>query len=87
LHSLVDSLSRLIVTIIQAKAQLKFRLIDQPKLQNRSQNPCKEADKGRDIGMSEAQNPYKLPLKTELTVFIEKSDEDASYQHRFEDNR
>ena len=32
LHSLVDGLSRLIVTIIQAKAQLKFRLIDQPKL-------------------------------------------------------
>jgi hypothetical protein len=32
LHSSVDSLSRLIVTIIQAKAQLKFRLIDQPKL-------------------------------------------------------
>jgi hypothetical protein len=37
--------------------------------------------------MSEAQNPYKLPLKTELAMFIEKSDEYASYQHRFEDNR
>ena len=37
--------------------------------------------------MSEAQNPSKLPLKTELTMFIEKSDEYASYQHRFDDNR
>ena len=49
--------------------------------------PCKEADGRRDIDMSEVQNPYKLPLKTELTVFIEKSDEYASYQYRFENNR
>jgi hypothetical protein len=37
--------------------------------------------------MSEMQNPYKLPLNPELTVFIEKSDEYASYQYRFENNR
>jgi adenylylsulfate kinase-like enzyme len=51
------------------------------------QNPCKQADEGEISNMAEVQNPYKLPLNPELTVFTEKPEESASYQYRFEDNR
>jgi adenylylsulfate kinase-like enzyme len=52
------------------------------------QNHCKQADEGEvSTNMTEVQNPYKLPLNPELTVFIEKPDESASYQYSFEDNR
>jgi adenylylsulfate kinase-like enzyme len=58
------------------------------------QNPCKEtaADEGEISNINEVQNPYKLPLNPELTVFIEKPDKSANdvigyyYQYRFEDN-
>ena len=42
------------------------------------QNPCKQADEGEISNMTKVQNPYKLPLNPELTVFIEKPDESAS---------
>ena len=55
------------------------------------QNPFKQADEGKISPVTEAQNPYKLPLKLELTVFTEKPDESANnvirYQYRFEHNR
>jgi adenylylsulfate kinase-like enzyme len=51
------------------------------------QNPRKQADEGEISNMTEGQNPYKLPLNPELTVFTEKPEESASYQYRFEDNR
>jgi hypothetical protein len=41
----------------------------------------------RDIDMSEIQNPYKLLLDPELTVFTEKPQDFATYHCRFEDNR
>ena len=60
--------------------------------QNGSQNPCNETDEGDIYNMNEVQNPYKLTLNPELTVFTEKPDESAStviiaYQHRFDHNR
>jgi len=51
------------------------------------QNPSKQADEGKISNMTEVQNPLQLPLNPELTVFTEKTEESASYQYTFEDNR
>jgi adenylylsulfate kinase-like enzyme len=51
------------------------------------QNPCKQPNEGVISTITEVQNPHKLPLNPELTVFTEKPEESASLQYRFEDNR
>jgi hypothetical protein len=92
LHSLVDDLSCFIMTIIAGNGSTGVQAnLSTKTCQNRSQNPCKEADESEIFTMTELQNPYKLPLDPELTVFIEKPDEYTNnvigYQYGFEYNR
>jgi hypothetical protein len=88
LHRLVDYLSCVIMTTIAGKGSTDVQVnLSTETCQNGSQNPVKRSMKGRDIDTRELQNPYKLLLNPELMVFIEKPDEYASYQYRFEDNR
>ena len=89
MRSFVDALSRFIVTTIADKGYTEIQAsLSTETCQNADlQNPCKQADGGEISDMTEGQNPYKLPLNLELTVFTEKPEESASYQYRFEDNR
>ena len=89
MRSLVDTLSRFIVTTIADKGstEIQASLSTETCQKADPQNPCKQADEGDISSMAEMQNTYKPPLNAELTVFTEKPEESASYQYRFEDNR
>jgi hypothetical protein len=97
LSSLVDGLSRFIMTTIRGEgsAEVQANLLTKTRQNEDPQNQCKEtADEGEiSTNMTEVQNPYKLPLNPELlTVFTKKPDESVNnvvgyYQYSFEHNR
>jgi hypothetical protein len=45
-----------------------------------------QADEDRISNVTDTQNPYKLPLNLESTMFIEKPEEPINCQYRLEDN-
>jgi adenylylsulfate kinase-like enzyme len=93
LDSLVDGVSRFIMTTIvgggstEVHANLLTEICQSVDLQNQ----CKQPDEGEISNMTEVQNPYKLPLNSELTAFIERADESANnvigYQYSFDHDR
>jgi adenylylsulfate kinase-like enzyme len=89
LRSLVDALSRFIVTTIADKSYTEIQAsLSTETCQNAdAQNQYKQADERERSNMTEEQNPYKLPLNPELTLFSEKPEESANYQYRFDDSR
>jgi adenylylsulfate kinase-like enzyme len=89
LRTLVDAFSLFIVTTIADKGynEIQANLSTETCRNADPQNPCKQANEGEISNMAEVQNPHKLPLDPELTMFTEKPEESASYQYRFEDNR
>jgi hypothetical protein len=96
LHSLVDGVSRFIMATIAGKGFIEVQAnVLTGTCQNPDpQNPCKQgaaADEGEISTITEAQNPYKLPLNSELTAFTKKPDESAinviGYQYRLNHNR
>ena len=82
MHSLVDGLSRFVMTKIADKGytEVQANLLTKICQNVDPQYLYKQAaaDEGEISPMTEVHNPYKLPLNSELTAFIERSDESAS---------
>jgi adenylylsulfate kinase-like enzyme len=81
LRSLVDGLSRFIVTTRIAgedSNEAQANLLTKTCQDANPQNLCKHADEGEISNMIDTQNLCKLPLNPELTVFAEKPEESAS---------
>jgi hypothetical protein len=81
LGSLVDGLPRFIMTTNggEGSTEVQANLLTETCQSVDLQNQCKQPDEGEiSTNMTEVQNPYKLLLNPELTVFIERPDESAN---------